>query len=163
MTFVMMAAVQFISAKASLVTGKGLAGVLRQYYQRKLLYPAVFGLLIANTINLGTDIGAIAAAANPFVPISISWMIVPIAVIILATGATLFKAGTTNIQSAADAAAALRPLADAAAALRPLAGDAAGILFGLGIVGSGFLAVPVLAGSAAYAVAEVFDWRTGLD
>ncbi|MCL4368896.1 MAG: Nramp family divalent metal transporter [Actinobacteria bacterium] len=276
-TFVMMAAVQFICAKVALVSGRGLAGVLRRRYPKKLVYPAVLGLLIANTINLGTDIGAIAAAANLFVPIPIAWMIIPIALIvlgllflgsyrlientfkwltlalfsyvgaallakpdagevirgtfiptvsfdstflatlvailgttispylffwqasqeveeevsmgrkrlwqrrgatdselryaawdvnigmffsnvvmyfiILATGATLFKAGVTSIRSAADAAAALRPLA----------GNAASVLFGLGIVGSGFLAVPILAGSAAYAVAEVFNWRSGLN
>jgi Mn2+/Fe2+ NRAMP family transporter len=73
--------------------------------------------------------------------------------IILATAATLFKAGKTNIASAVDAAGALRPLA----------GNAAGTLLALGLIGSGFLAVPVLTGSAAYAVAETFGWRSGLD
>src|SRR5262249_58503903 len=51
----------------------------------------------------------------------------------------------------------------AAEALRPLAGDAAYLLFALGIVGTGLLAIPVLAGSASYAVAELFGWRAGLD
>jgi Mn2+/Fe2+ NRAMP family transporter len=50
----------------------------------------------------------------------------------------------------------------AAQALRPLAGNLAGLLFAAGIVGTGLLAVPVLAGSTAYAVAEVFGWREGL-
>jgi Mn2+/Fe2+ NRAMP family transporter len=50
----------------------------------------------------------------------------------------------------------------AAQALRPLAGDLAGLLFAAGIVGTGLLAVPVLAGSTAYAVAEMFGWREGL-
>jgi Mn2+/Fe2+ NRAMP family transporter len=69
------------------------------------------------------------------------------------SSATLFTAGQTDIESATDAAAALRPLA----------GDAAGILFALGIIGAGVLAVPVLTGSAAYAVSEAFGWRYGLD
>ena len=73
--------------------------------------------------------------------------------IILSTAATLHASGITNIQSSAQAAEALRPLA----------GEATFFLFSLGIIGTGLLAVPVLAGSAAYAVAEAFDWRTGLD
>ena len=65
----------------------------------------------------------------------------------------LHAAGVTSIQTSADAAQALRPLA----------GDFAFLLFGLGIIGTGLLAVPVLAGSAAYAVAETLRWETGLD
>ena len=52
--------------------------------------------------------------------------------------------------------------ADAAEALRPLAGEASYLLFALGIIGTGLLAVPVLAGSAAYAVSESFGWKQGL-
>jgi uncharacterized membrane protein len=84
LTLPMMAVVQYICAKIGMVSGMGLAGVLRKHYSRKLLYPAVLGLLVANTINAGTDIGAIAAALNLFVPIPITWMIVPIALIIVA-------------------------------------------------------------------------------
>jgi NRAMP (natural resistance-associated macrophage protein)-like metal ion transporter len=73
--------------------------------------------------------------------------------IIAATAATLHGAGTTNIATAADAAAALRPIA----------GDFAFALFALGIIGTGLLAVPVLAGSAAYALSEVMGWRAGLE
>jgi Mn2+/Fe2+ NRAMP family transporter len=73
--------------------------------------------------------------------------------IILATGATLFQAGQTTIQ----------PATEAAQALRPLAGDAASLLLALGLIGSGFLAVPILTGSASYGVAEAFGWRRGLD
>ena len=73
--------------------------------------------------------------------------------IILSTAATLHANGVTNIQTSAQAAEALRPLA----------GDFTFFLFSLGIIGTGLLAIPVLAGSAAYAVAEAFDWRTGLD
>jgi NRAMP (natural resistance-associated macrophage protein)-like metal ion transporter len=73
--------------------------------------------------------------------------------IILATGATLFAAGKTQIASATDAAQALRPLA----------GEAAALLLAVGLIGAGVLAVPVLTGSAAYGVAEGFGWRSGLD
>ncbi len=73
--------------------------------------------------------------------------------IILTTAATLSMHGITNIQTSAQAAEALRPLA----------GEFAFLLFALGIIGTGLLAVPVLAGSAAYAVTESFRWRNGLD
>lgn len=73
--------------------------------------------------------------------------------IILSAAATLNRAGVTDIQTSAQAAEALRPLA----------GDFAFLLFSLGIIGTGMLAVPVLAGSAAYAVVECFDWNSGLD
>ena len=73
--------------------------------------------------------------------------------IILSTAATLHVAGVTQIQTASQAAEALRPLA----------GNLTFLLFAAGIIGTGMLAVPVLAGSAAYAVAEAFDWKTGLD
>jgi NRAMP (natural resistance-associated macrophage protein)-like metal ion transporter len=274
----LMAAIQFVCAKVGMVSGRGLAGILRDRYSRWLLYPAVVLLVVANTINAGTDIGAIAAAINLLVPaISIQWMILPVAVailllqlfgsyrliarvfkwltlallayiasgllaqpdwldvlrativpsfsldstflttlvailgttispylffwqssqeveeerqmgrtrlwqrvgatdaelryrawdvnvgmffaiivmyfIMLATGATLHRAGQTQIASARDAAQALRPLA----------GDAAELLLALGLVGTGFLAVPILTGSAAYAVSEGFGWRFGLD
>ena len=72
--------------------------------------------------------------------------------IILSTAATLHAAGITNIQTSAQAAEALRPLA----------GDLTFLLFSLGIIGTGLLAVPVLAGSAAYAVAEAAGWRGSL-
>jgi Mn2+/Fe2+ NRAMP family transporter len=260
-----------------MVSGMGLAGILRRHYSRLVLYPAILALVVANTINAGADIGAIAAAINLLLPIPIVAMIVPIALIILAlqiwgsyrliantfkwltlalfayigaaffahpnwgevlhgtfiptfsfdstflatlvailgttispylffwqasqeveeevsegrervsqregasdkelkyaswdvnigmlfsnlvmyfiilaTAATLFKAGKTDIQSATDAAQALRPLA----------GDAAGLLLALGLIGSGLLAVPILTGSAAYAVSEMFGWKYGLD
>lgn len=73
--------------------------------------------------------------------------------IMLSAAATLHPAGITTIDSAAQAAEALRPLA----------GEATFLLFALGIIGTGMLAVPVLAGSAAYALAETLDWRSGLD
>ncbi|HQR11340.1 MAG TPA: Nramp family divalent metal transporter, partial [Casimicrobiaceae bacterium] len=73
--------------------------------------------------------------------------------IIVSCAATLHRNGITDIATSAQAAEALRPLA----------GDAAFLLFSLGIIGTGMLAVPVLAGSAAYAVAETFEWKSGLD
>lgn len=276
-TLPLMVVVQHVCAKIGMVSGRGLAGVLRRYYSKKLLYPVVIGLVIANTINAGADISAIAAAINMFVPIPISAMVIPIAVaivvlqvwgsyrlimkvfkwltlslfayviaaflakpdwyevaratlipqitfsseyittivaimgttispylffweaseeveeeksegrthlterkgatdaeikkekidtivgmvfcnvvfyfVILAAGATLHVSGKTDIQSATDAAQALRPLA----------GDLATVLFAIGLIGAGLLAVPVLTGSAAYAVAETFGWPSGLD
>ena len=73
--------------------------------------------------------------------------------VILSTAATLHAAGVHEIETSAQAAQALRPLA----------GDLAYLLFSLGIIGTGLLAVPVLAGSAAYAVAEAFGWRGSLN
>ncbi|HYJ45266.1 MAG TPA: Nramp family divalent metal transporter [Pyrinomonadaceae bacterium] len=276
-TLPLMAAVQFICAKIGMVCGEGLAGVLRKHYSRWLLYPAVFLLIIVNTINAGTDIGAIAAGFNLILPVPALLLVVPIALliltlqiwgsyrliakvfkwltmtlfayigaailanppwgkvllatfiphlsldgkylltlvailgttispylffweasqeveeevhlgretleqrqgatraelkaaaidtnigmlfcnlvfyfVILATAATLHASGQTDVQSAADAARALEPLA----------GSAAKYLFAIGMIGAGFLAVPVLTGSAAYAVAESFGWKYGLD
>lgn len=276
-TFPMMWAVQFMCAKIGMVSGTGLAGVLRKHYPRWLLYPVIAGLMTANTINAGVDIGAIAAAINLLVPIPSVAMIVPITLMILAlqiwgsyrliantfkwlsfallayilaavfahprwnevlhgtlvpavsltrdhltilvailgttitpylffwqadqeveeeismgrrtlaqrsgatrtelkyanwdvasgmlfsnvvmyfimlaTAATLFQSGNTNIQSAADAAQALRPLA----------GDAAYVLLAVGLIGTGFMCVPILTASAAYAMAEALNWKHGLD
>src|ERR1700730_10054412 len=73
--------------------------------------------------------------------------------IILSTALTLHAHGTTNIETTKQAAEALLPLA----------GKLAYLLFTVGIIGVGFLAIPTLAGSAAYAFAETFHWRQGLD
>lgn len=73
--------------------------------------------------------------------------------IVFATAATLHANGITDIATSAQAAEALRPIA----------GEFAFALFALGIVGTGLLAVPVLAGSGAYAVSEMFGWRGSLD
>jgi NRAMP (natural resistance-associated macrophage protein)-like metal ion transporter len=84
-TFPMMTAVQYACAKIGLVTGRGLAGVLRQHYSRWLLYPAIVALLIANTINVGADLGAIAASVNLILPsIPAAPLVLPIALAILA-------------------------------------------------------------------------------
>jgi NRAMP (natural resistance-associated macrophage protein)-like metal ion transporter len=277
-TFLLMAAVQYICAKVGMVSGMGLAGVLRRHYGRGLLYPAVLALLLANTLNAGADVGAIAAGINLLVPaLPVPLLVIPVGLlilalqiwgsyrliaqtfkwltlsllayigaaffarpewglvvrdtllpavrndpkflatlvallgttispylffwqasqeveekiamgrkrlwqrrgasdaelryaawdvnlgmlfsnavmffIILATAATLHRDGRTDVQSAEEAAQALRPLA----------GEAATVLFALGLVGTGLLAVPILTTSAAYAVAEAFNWEYGLD
>ena len=85
LTYPLMAAVQVICAKIGLVTGRGLAGVLRKHYPRWLLYSAVIPLFAANTINVGADLGAIAAAINMLVPaLPIPLLVLPIALGILA-------------------------------------------------------------------------------
>jgi NRAMP (natural resistance-associated macrophage protein)-like metal ion transporter len=83
-TLPLMVVVQHICAKIGLCSGRGLAGVLKRYYSKKLLYPVLLGLLVANTINAGADIAAIAAAINIFLPVPISVMVVPIALSIVA-------------------------------------------------------------------------------
>jgi len=72
--------------------------------------------------------------------------------IVMACAATLFKHGIMDINSAQDAALALQPLA----------GNGAYLLFAVGIIGAGLMGIPVLAGSAAYALSETFNWREGL-
>jgi NRAMP (natural resistance-associated macrophage protein)-like metal ion transporter len=78
--------------------------------------------------------------------------VVVMGAIMVAAAATLGATGITNVQTADQAARALRPVA----------GNLAGLLFAAGIVGTGALAVPVLAGSTAYALAEAFGWNEGL-
>ncbi|MBI4160328.1 MAG: divalent metal cation transporter [Candidatus Yanofskybacteria bacterium] len=73
--------------------------------------------------------------------------------IIALSASTLFRAGLGNIET----------LKDAADALKPLAGEYSYLLFTIGIIGSGFLAIPVLAGSAAYVIAEIFGWSGSLN
>ncbi|MBE7515549.1 MAG: Nramp family divalent metal transporter [Chloracidobacterium sp.] len=273
----LMVAVQLMCARIGLVTGRGLGGILRRYYSRKLLLFACSIVLVANTINIAADLGGMAGVAELVTGIGAFWFIplftllilvmlfkfsyaaiaktfkwltlvlfayviaaflarpdwsdvlratvVPrlsftgdylmtfvgvfgttispylffwqaseeieekkkegrIAVghrvgatkeelddarddtvigmsissfvayfIILTTGATLFLNGQHDIQTARQAAEALRPLA----------GDGAYWLFALGLIGTGLLGVPVLAGSAAYAIAESGAWRGGMD
>lgn len=73
--------------------------------------------------------------------------------IIALTGSVLFNAGIHNIET----------VQDAAQALRPLAGDYAYILFTLGLISAGLLTIPILAGSSAYVLAEIFNWKASLD
>jgi NRAMP (natural resistance-associated macrophage protein)-like metal ion transporter len=93
-----------------------------------------------NRIKIDTTVGMIFSNAIAFF-------------IILTTAAVLNAHGVTNINSATQAAEALRPLA----------GDFTFLLFALGIIGTGMLAIPVLAGSAAYGVAEAFGWHATLE
>ncbi|HEY8657227.1 MAG TPA: divalent metal cation transporter [Candidatus Limnocylindria bacterium] len=277
LSFPLMAGVQNICARIGLVSGVGLARVIKDRYPRWILYPAVLALFVANTINVGADLGAVADAIGLLVGVHAIWLVVPVAIgillfqifgsyrmianvfkyltlallayvvdavvvrpdlqetlraaviptfsldptyiatlvailgttispylffwqsseeveeeiaegrkteaarkgaspaelryatidvnigmgasnivmffIILATALTLFKQGKTDIKSAADAAEALRPIA----------GDFAGLLFAGGMIGAGLLAIPILSGSAAYAVSEAFGWRAGLE
>ncbi len=273
----LMCAIQEVSARIGRVTGHGIAGNLKRYYPAPLLHGIVGLLAVANIINLGADLGAMAAAlklliggpallyvagfgllsalleifarysryvsilkwltlslfayvAVAFV-VNISWatvaynLVVPkieftapyltmvVAIlgttispylffwqaeeeaeevkerpgaiplgraplqapselyrirvdtivgmglsnivalfIILTTAATLHANGITDIQTSSQAAEALRPIA----------GDFAFLIFALGIVGTGLLAIPVLAGSTAYAVGEASGWHVGL-
>lgn len=276
-TFPLMLIVQEMCARIALQTGKGLAANIREQYPRPLLYICVLLLLIANTINIGADLGAMAASAqmllgvpflvwlavitlliiamqvfvkykqvarwlrffafsllayvavvfvvgqdwgqalrstlipalqwdkdylSVFVAIlgttispylffwqaneeveeeiqegkktpaarkgvthtELNWMRADVAsgmffsnavmwFIIATTASTLFVNGVHQIDSAPQAADALKPIG----------GDLARILFAAGILGTGFLGVPVLAGSGAYAVAETLRVREGLD
>jgi NRAMP (natural resistance-associated macrophage protein)-like metal ion transporter len=92
-------------------------------------------------------------AAGMFFSQATTWFIIVLA------GTTLHNAGVTTVNSAADAAKALRPLVHGF----PHSGDIAQGLFALGIVSLGMLAVPVLAGSASYAASEARGWKEGLD
>jgi len=273
----LMAAVQLMCARIGLVSGRGLASVLRRYYSPRLLWFACLLLLIANTVNIAADLGGMAAAAQlmtgvpsliftpvftgvillllifssyrllvrvfkwltlalfayvitaflahpdwngvaratfwPRVSFTSNYLMTFVGIlgttispylffwqaaeeveeekkigrmtvgrrkgatreelravfidtlsgmsfsnlimyfIILTTGATLYVSGQRDIQTAQQAAEALRPLA----------GNAAYLLFSVGLIGTGFLGVPVLAGSAAYAVAEAGAWRGGMN
>ncbi len=277
-TFPLMAIVQEMCARIGLVTGRGLAANIRQYYPKWVLYITTILLFAANTLNLGADLGAMAQATKLLNPkLNFEFLVLAFAVvslglqifttyekyakylkwlamvllayvfsalavnldwndafrhsiipsltfskeqiflicgilgttispylffwqtsqeveeqilegkttiqsrqeettdkeikdmrtdvwsgmflsnlimyfIIAAAGATLFANGVTNIGTAADAAEALKPIA----------GEEAYLLFALGIIGTGMLAVPVLAGSASYAISESFGWKYGL-
>jgi NRAMP (natural resistance-associated macrophage protein)-like metal ion transporter len=100
-------------------------------YLRRLRIDTVVGMLFANMI---------------------AWFIMLIGAVVLNRG------GVTNITTAAEAAAALRPLVNGF----PNAGVLAEIIFAVGVIGVGLMSVPVLAGSSAYAIAETFGWREGL-
>src|SRR5438445_1300507 len=275
-TFPMMFAVVYLSSKLGQVAGQGLFAVIRKHYPRWLLYAALVGVLIGNTIEAGADLGGMAAALNLLVPIPIGWIVVAITItvlalqvwgsytlirdlfrwlalallayvgsailakpellsvikgtliphiqfnreflsmlvavigttlsaylytwqsnqdveedismgrrrlsdrlgttkedlhhsardiavgmmfsnlvmyfIILSTAATLFKAGRSDISTAAQAAQALQPLV----------GKAAGLLFAIGVVGVGFLAIPIITTGAAYSLCQTFGWKYGL-
>lgn len=103
--------------------------------------PAAF----IRNLRIDTTVGMIAAEVA-------QWFI------IMTTATVLFAHGVTNIRTAADAAAALEPLVSSF----PNAGQVARDIFAVGVIGLGLLAIPVLAGSAAYAIAEAMEWSQGL-
>ena len=264
-------AVQEACARIALVTGRGLASVIRSRFPRPLLYVAMALVVIANTVNIAADLASMSAALNLLVPVpqflgvllfataigvtevfipyhryarvlrwltisllayiavlfvvQVNWVqvardfvfptfswdratiallialagttispylffwqsaeeveersqshlrvvhkrhltsmridvaagmlsaVVVMAAIMITTSSTLHENGITQIETAEQAAQALRPLA----------GDFAGLLFTLGIVGTGLLTVPVLAGSTSYVVAETFGWPESLE
>ena len=264
-------AVQEATARLGLVTDKGLAALIKMHFSRKVLLFAVTLVTLANTFNIGADIGSMAAATQLLVPIphlvlvigftaimaslevfipyhryskvlrwlcfsivayiivlfflDVSWRdvlthaLVPhmefsrtqIAAVIAIFGTTIspylfFWQAAEEVEEINESGGTLLPTRlninsmrgdvfagmssgvtvmfaimvtaaatigkngsvqistaeQAAEALRPLAGDLAGLLFTVGIVGTGLLAIPVLAGSTAYAVSEAFGWREGL-
>lgn len=277
-----MMGVQEACARIGMVTGKGIAAIVRQHYNAKVLYSVVLIVLIANVINIGADIGAMAAAAKLIIPLpfalwtllftasilvleiftsykvyarilkwlALSLLAYPITVfivkmpwltvlkatviphfeftfafffiitgvlgttispymffwetsqeveevkekkwmknglpsirksniismridnnvgmifseittwsILVVAGTVLHNSGVTNINTASDAAKALEPLVHSF----PHAGYLSKLIFSIGIIGLGFLAVPVLSGSAAYAVSEAVNWQSGLN
>ena len=278
-TMPMMAVVIYLSAKIGMVSGRGLAAVIREHYSRWVLYPLVLSLLIANIIEAGADIGAVAASIQLLAPVpgAVLVVLVTAAVLVLqiwgsyrlidrifkwlalallsyvaaaligkpdwpavlrgsfvptihfdaaflsllvaVVGTTLSpylyiwaasqqveeevamgrrrlgqRRGATDgelkyaaldvntgmifsnlityfiilcaastLYRAGGESRTIQTAAEAAAALRPLAGNAATLLFAAGIVGVGFLAIPVMTTGAAYALADTFDWRQGLD
>jgi NRAMP (natural resistance-associated macrophage protein)-like metal ion transporter len=83
-TFPLMAAVQTICARLGLVSGMGLAGILRRRYPKVVVYPAVLLLVVANTINIGADLEGIADAVGTLVGQPVRWLVVPVALAILA-------------------------------------------------------------------------------
>jgi NRAMP (natural resistance-associated macrophage protein)-like metal ion transporter len=276
-------AVQESCSRIGAVTGKGLAAVIKENYNRKLLYMSVALVVVANTINIGADLGAMAATTQLFIDLPYAFLAIIYAVIIIllvvfvsykryarilkwlavallaypitallvgqdwpelmrntfavmpvinadtiyilvgilgttispycffwdtsevveeeiahhrlsqtgkipkinkhflknirldnffgmtlatftawfivvACASVLFKNGITEINTAADAAKALEPLVQGF----PYAGLIAKIIFSVGIIGIGLLAVPVLAGSSAYAIIETLGWKEGL-
>ncbi len=104
------------------------------------------------SVSSARQLGVLARAADIDVAVGMTVANVGFYFIVLAAAATLHRAGITEVETAAEAAEVLRPLA----------GPWASLLFALGIIGTGLLAIPVLAGSAAYAAAELFGWREGL-
>jgi NRAMP (natural resistance-associated macrophage protein)-like metal ion transporter len=278
-----MTAVQEACARIGLVTGKGIAAVVKQHYSRPVLFTVVGLVVIANTINIGADIGAMASAAQLLVPdipfviltllftitilileiftnykvyskilkwLALALLAYPITVfivhqpwltvlkatvtphfefsfaflfiitgvlgttispymffweasqeveevkeedrmtggkpimswqrikrmrldnnagmiisevttwcILVVSGTVLHNSGVHDIKTAADAAKALEPLVHSF----PNAGFLAKLIFSIGIVGLGLLAVPVLSGSAAYAVSEAVNWNASLN
>ncbi|HME81742.1 MAG TPA: divalent metal cation transporter [Candidatus Eremiobacteraceae bacterium] len=275
-TLPMMAVTQFLCAKIGQITGRGLSEVLRQRYPRSIVIPLVGALLVANCINAGADLGAIAASINLLVPIPIAALVVPVGLLILALqiwgsyrlistifkwlalalfayiGSALFarpdwlavlrgtfvptfslgagylttlvailgttispymffwqarmeveediefgrrslhqRKGTTDAEMRymavdvssgmlfsqivmyfiilscaatlhADGHTNVQTASDVAKALVPLAGKGAELLLAIGMIGAGFLAVPILTASSGFALSGALGWKAGL-
>jgi Mn2+/Fe2+ NRAMP family transporter len=159
LTYPLMCAIQIISAQIGRVTGRGLAGNMRRHYPAPLLSIWLVGVLVvANTINIGADLGAMAAALRQMARIQLDTLVGMGFSNIIALFIMLTTAATLNAHAAKD----IQTSSQAAEALRPIAGDFTFAIFALGIIGTGLLALPVLAGSAAYAIGETMHWRVGL-
>jgi Mn2+/Fe2+ NRAMP family transporter len=264
-TFPMMCAVVYLSAKLGQVSGKGLFEVIKDNYSRWILYPALIGVLIGNTIEAGADLGGMAAAIGLLVPLPMPLIIISVTAAIFALqvwgsytlirnifrwlaltllayvgsailakpdllevikgtlipsvqfnerflqllvavigttlsaylytwqsnqeveeeiamgrrrldqrkGATKKELKETKVDVIAGmffsnlvmyfiVLSTASTLFKAAEALRPLAGDAATILFALGVIGVGFLAVPIMTTGAAYDLCQVVGWKHSL-
>lgn len=277
-SFPFMTVIQEMCGRIGMVTGKGLSQVLRQHYSKPILYGSVFLLLLANTVNIGADLGAMASAGQLLLGVPFIFWLIGLTVLTLVLEVTIsypkyasilkyltlslfayvitvfivkqdwgrvafstfvpnfsfnkdyllnvvailgttispylffwqsdeeveeevehhrlramgkglpkvfrrdiremrldtivgmffsnmvmfFIIATTASTLAVHGITQIETADQAAQALRPLAGDFAYLLFAAGIIGTGLLAVPVLAGSASYAVAEVFSWHEGL-
>lgn len=171
LSYPLMVAIQEISARIGRVTGHGIAGNVCRNFPAPAIWSLVTMLFVANTINVAADLGAMADALKLLVggpgtlyvvlfgsfsvlaQIFLDYKRYLIAVaIIITTAATLHVKGITDIQSSSQAAEALKPVA----------GPFAELVFALGIIGTGLLAIPVLAGSSAYAIGEGRKWPVGL-
>jgi Mn2+/Fe2+ NRAMP family transporter len=177
--------VQEMCARIGLVTGQGIAAVVRKHYSRRVLFAAVSLVLIANTLNVGADLGAMAATVQLLVPGAPFFALITLlsfgvlaleifvpyrryAVVLkaltlslLAYVATGFIIFTTGSVLYTHGITNITTADQAVAALEPLvhsfpqAGLLAKALFAIGILGVGLLGVSMLAGSAAYAVGGV--------
>ena len=164
--------VQEATARLGLVTGKGLGTLIRERFPRWVLVGAVVLLASANTLNIAADLASMAAALRLLAPVPAVVGVVGFGAVIGATEVLVpyhrysrvlrWFALSLVTYVLVLVAVDIQSAEQAARALEPLAGSFAKVLFSVGIVGLGLLAVPVLAGSTAYAVAEAFHWREGL-
>src|SRR3989344_1754036 len=93
LAFPLMVSVQEMCGRIGLVTGKGLAGVIKKNYSKKILFPAVLLLVVANTINIGADLGAMAASAQLVIPFPfIFWLIIMLVLTIVLQVFVSYKA-----------------------------------------------------------------------
>ncbi|CAM6000322.1 unnamed protein product [Sphagnum balticum] len=157
-TFPLMAVVQEMCARIGLVTGRGLASNIRVHFGTTIT-PYLFFWQTSQEIEEEIAIGQVTIkqrAGSSKVQMKkmridvwsgMFFSNIVMFFIIAACGSVLFAHGITNISTASEAAQALRPLA----------GSATYFLFSVGIIGMGFLAIPVMAGSSAYAISESFD------